>query len=302
MIEMETDRETSGSSRTPGNPERPQAARWDIPVLRARHGGPAERLARVFDGLHPAIIFVVAMLVGLAAVAVLSIGCGLLVTRVLEPAWGIGAADERVNVWLAAHRTSSRTDASLVGSIVAGGVVLPIVAGSIALVCAVVRKWRIAAFVVFALAVESASYRATTLVDHSHRPRVARLENLPVDASYPSGHTAASIAVYGGLVLLLTSRFTSAAFRASAWTFAVATVAFVATARMYRGMHHPLDVAGGVVVGIAAVIVLVFACRTAAAAAEAREGARSAGRSRSVSRSDSRSLCSRPRSVEKEIP
>ena len=46
-------------------------------------------------------------------------------------------------------------------------------------------------------------------------------------------------------------------------------VTFVALARMYRGMHHPLDVAGGVVVGIAAVIVLVFACRTAGAAAEA---------------------------------
>jgi membrane-associated phospholipid phosphatase len=44
-------------------------------------------------------------------------------------------------------------------------------------------------------------------------------------------------------------------------------------ARMYRGMHHPLDVAGGVVIGIVAVSVLVFACRTAGAAAEARDGA-----------------------------
>ena len=121
----------------------------------------------------------------------------------------------------------------------------------------------------FALGVESASYRATTLVVHSHRPRVARLENLPVNASYPSGHTAASIAVYGGLVLLLTSRFTSRVVRALAWTFVLAMVTFVAMSRMYRGMHHPLDVAGGVVVGIAAVIVLVFACRTAGAAAEA---------------------------------
>ena len=86
---------------------------------------------------------------------------------------------------------------------------LPIVVGTIALVCAVLRKWRIAAFVVFALAVESATYRATTLVVHSHRPRVVRLESLPVNASYPSGHTAASIAVYGGLALLLTSRFTN---------------------------------------------------------------------------------------------
>ena len=169
------------------------------------------------------------MLAGLAAIAALSIGSGFLVTRVVEPAWGIGAADERVNVWLAAHRTSARTDASLIGSIVAGGVVLPIVVGSIALVCAVLRKWRIAAFVVFALAVESAAYRATTLVVHSHRPRVVRLENLPVNASYPSGHTAASIAVYGGLVLLLTSRFTNRVFRAFAWTIAVAMVAFVAT-------------------------------------------------------------------------
>jgi membrane-associated phospholipid phosphatase len=269
----------SGSLMPAGHVNRPQDARWDIPVLRARQGGQAERFASVFRGLHPAIIFVVTMLVGLAAVAVFSIGCGFLVTRVLEPAWGIGAADERVNVWLATHRTTARTDASLLGSIVAGGVVLPIVAGSIALVGAVLRKWRIAAFVVFALAVESASYRATTLVVHSHRPRVARLENLPVNAAYPSGHTAASIAVYGGVILLLTSRFTGGAFRASAWTFAVAMVTFVAAARIYRGMHHPLDVAGGVVVGIAAVSVLVFACRTAGAAAESQKGARSASRS-----------------------
>src|SRR4029079_3169673 len=195
-----------------------------------------------FRRLHPAVVFAVVMLAGLAATAVLSICLGLLTTRVLEPAWGIGAAGERLNVWFAAHRTASRTDASLVGSIVAGGVVLPIVVGSIAFVCAVLRRWRIAAFLVFALGVESASYRATTLVVHSHRPQVARLENLPVNASYPSGHTAASIAVYGGLVLLLTSRFTSGAFRASAWTFALSMVAFVAMARMYRGMHHPLDV------------------------------------------------------------
>jgi membrane-associated phospholipid phosphatase len=55
-----------------------------------------------------------------------------------------------------------------------------------------------------------------------------------------------------------------------AWTLVLAMVTFVATSRMYRGMHHPLDVAGGLLVGIAALIVVVFACRTAGAAAEAR--------------------------------
>ena len=147
-----------------------------------------------------------------------------------------------------------------------------IVIGTIAFVCAVLRRWRIAAFLVFALGVESASYRLTTIVIHSHRPHVARLENLPVNASYPSGHTAASIAVYCGLALLITSRLRHGAARALVWTFAVAVVTFVALSRTYRGMHHPVDVAGGIVLGAVAVAVLVFACRTAGAAADARDG------------------------------
>ena len=252
------------------------ATSWNVPVLDSREGGWAERVAGLLAGLHPAVVFLVVVVAGLAVIAALSIAVGFFITRVVEPAWGIGSADERVNTWLAVHRTPARTHASLIGSIVAGGVVLPILVGSLALVCAILRKWRIAAFFVFALAVESATYRATTLVVHSHRPRVLRLERLPVNASYPSGHTAASLAVYCGLALLLTSVFTNRVFRIVTWTMAAAMVTFVATSRLYRGMHHPLDVAGGLFVGVAALIVVVFACRAAGAAADARtEGARS---------------------------
>jgi membrane-associated phospholipid phosphatase len=236
-------------------------------VLDPHEDGLSERLGALFGGGHPIVVFFVVTFAGLAAIAALSIGLGLLVTHVIETG-GIGAADERVNVWLATHRTPARTDASLVGSIIAGGFVLPVVAGVLALGAAVFRKWRLAAFFVLALAVESATYRVTTLVVHSHRPRVHRLESLPVNASYPSGHTAAAIAVYCGLALVITSRFKNDAVRALTWLSAVGIVAFVATARMYRGMHHPLDVAGGVVVGIAALCVLVLACRSAGAAAE----------------------------------
>jgi membrane-associated phospholipid phosphatase len=204
---------------------------------------------------------------GFVVIAAFSIGLGLLVTHVIETG-AIGAADERVNVWLAAHRTPTRTDASLIGSIIAGGVVLPIVAGVLALAAALFRKWRLVGFLVFALAVESATYRTTTFFVHSHRPRVHRLESLPVDASYPSGHTAAAIAVYCGLALLISSWVRNGAGQVMAWLLATGAVAFVATARMYRGMHHPLDVAGGIVVGIAALCVLVLASRSAGAAAE----------------------------------
>ena len=242
---------------------------WIVPVLEARSGSAPTRFAALLSRRHPVTVFLAAIVSGLALVAALSIGLGLLVTKVLVPAWGIGAADERVEVWLAAHRTASRGDASLIGSIIAGGVVLPIIAVVVALAFIALRHWRLAAFTILALGVESGSYRITTLVVHRNRPSVVRLEHLPVNASYPSGHTAASIAVYAGLVLLLTSKFRNTVVRIFAWTIAVALPVFVAWSRMYRGMHHPLDVAGGVVIGLAAVIVLVFACRAADAAATA---------------------------------
>lgn len=244
--------------------------RWTVPVLEARAESAPARFAARLSGHHAVIVFLAAIFSGLALVAALSIGLGLLVTKVVAPAWGIGAADERVEVWLAGHRTASLGDASLIGSILAGGVVLPIIAGVTLLTFLVLRHWRLAAFTLFALGVESGSYRLTTLAVHRHRPEVVRLENLPVNASYPSGHTAASIAVYAGLILLLTSKFKNSVFRGFAWTVAIALPVFVAWARMYRGMHHPLDVAGGVVVGVAALFVLVFASRAADAATTAR--------------------------------
>jgi membrane-associated phospholipid phosphatase len=265
IVELET--QISERTRV-GSASRRSTDLLSFPILDAK--GRAQVLAARFGTLHPALVFIIVMLAGLVAIALLSVGLGFLTTRVVERTAGIGAADERVNEWLSAHRTPSRTDVSVVGSIVAGGVVLPIVAGVVALVASVARHWRLAAFAVFSLAVESATYRATTLVVHAHRPTVPRLEHLPVNASYPSGHTAAAIAVYGGLGLLLTSRFDNPGFRVFAWTIVLAIVTFVATARMYRGMHHPLDVAGGIVVGIAALTVVVLACRTAGASAEGR--------------------------------
>jgi undecaprenyl-diphosphatase len=98
------------------------------------------------------------------------------------------------------------------------------------------------------------------------------LESLPVNASYPSGHTAAAIAVYGGLALLITSRISSLAPRVFIWLIAVAIPVYVAFARMYRGMHHPLDVLGGVVIGIAALTAMVLVSRATGSAAADRDG------------------------------
>jgi membrane-associated phospholipid phosphatase len=252
-----------------------QDDRQTVPVLVARPGGVAERFADAVGSRHPAVVFTLALLGGFLLLAAASILLALFVVQVLVSGAGLGleGADESFNDTLAQHRSGTLTTISEIGSQVGGAPVLPILVGIIAIVCAALRRWRIAAFAVFVLAVESATYRITSIVVPRDRPSVPRLEHLEFDASYPSGHTAASIAVYSGLVLLLTTRFTSSLSKALAWTGAILLTTFVALSRMYQGMHHPLDVAGGVLVGIGAILVLLFACRAAGAAGERRSRA-----------------------------
>ena len=256
-----------------------------IPALAARPGGLAERFAGRVGRHHPVGVFFAALISGFAVLAALTILLGLLVTDVLLPINAVGSADNSFVESLAADRTPLLTDVSAVGTAVGGAPVLPILVGLIAIVCAFMRRWLIAAFAAFVLSVESATYRVSSLVVPRERPSVHRLEDLPADASYPSGHTAASIAVYAGLVLLLTSRLTDRRARIAAWAFAVLLPLFVAMSRMYRGMHHPLDVASGVLIGIGAIAVLLFACRSASCAhrspAAERTSAR-AGRTRTA--------------------
>ena len=69
----------------------------------------------------------------------------------------------------------------------------------------------------------------------------------------------------------LTSRIRNRVAQVAIWAVAIAIPIFVALARMYRGMHHPLDIAGGVLVGVAVVAAMVLVCRAAGHAAAARE-------------------------------
>jgi membrane-associated phospholipid phosphatase len=249
-------------------------ARWErgrpalaFPVLDKEPGRLGRRLATLPGEGHPVWTYVCGILISFAVIACLSIVAGLVVTRALVHVHAVASDDGSPVGFLARHRSSGLTEASLVGSIMAGGVVLPVIAGVAALVALVGKHWRLAGFLLFALAVESGSYRATTLFVHRDRPEVHRLEKLPVDASFPSGHTAASIAVYCGIALLLTSRIANRGARVAIWLVAALIPVFVAFSRMYRGMHHPIDVAGGVIIGIAALSALVLVTRAAGSAA-----------------------------------
>jgi undecaprenyl-diphosphatase len=263
--------------------EQTQDDSWATGPLRARPGGPAERFADRIGLRHPVAVFFAALFSAFAVLIAVSLAVGFVLTHVLLDAGGLGlaSADEGAIREIVKDRSGSLDTLSAIGSTVGGAPVLPILVGLVAIVCAFQRRWRIAAFAVFVLSIESATYRVTSLVLPRQRPHVARLEDLPANASYPSGHTAASIAVYAGLVFLLVSGAGNRTVRAIGWVAAIVLPVFVAMSRMYRGMHHPLDVAGGILIGVGAMMVLLFACRAAgvvahAPARESRTGERQA--------------------------
>jgi undecaprenyl-diphosphatase len=202
------------------------------------------------------------------------IGIGLYVTKVLLAIPGFGRADDQVPLWLADHRTPFWTDVSAVGSAIAGGSVIVPLIGLTALALVIARRWRMASFIVQAGLAEALAYAVTVALVHRPRPPVTQLDNYNLSHSFPSGHVAASIAVYGALALLLTAHFRTAWVRVPAWTVVVAIPMVVAWSRMYRGEHHPSDVAAGVVMGLGALGVALFAARTARATAWLRAASR----------------------------
>jgi undecaprenyl-diphosphatase len=243
-----------------------EAAESPCPLLEPAEGGLAERFAhRVGDG-HPVRVFLAAIVSGYLLLVAFMIGLGFLLTKVLLHIGGLSAWDEHVNVWLADHRTPTLVDLSWLGSTFAGGLVIPVVVGIMLVFFALGKHWRLMAFTLFVICVESGTYRATSLVVHRDRPDVHRLESLPVNASYPSGHTAATLALYGGLLILLASRVHSTAVRLVLWALVLALPAWVAWSRMLRGMHHPTDTAAAVIMGALALLVTIFAARAAGAA------------------------------------
>lgn len=231
----------------------------------------AERFAEIVGPGHPIRVFLAAVLGGYALLVGLTIAAGFLLTRVLLSIDAVSSADERISRWLERERTPTLVDLSWIGSTLAGGVVIPVLVGCLLVLFLVFRHWRLAAFTLFVICVESGTYRATTLVVHRDRPDVDRLESLPVDASFPSGHTAASVALLGGLLLVLASRIENIALRSALWIAALAIPAFVIWSRMLRGMHHATDVTAGVLMGIGALVIVVFAARAAGAAAAQRD-------------------------------
>ncbi|MFH0176479.1 diacylglycerol kinase family protein [Streptomyces cacaoi] len=187
----------------------------------------------------------------------LMVGLGLLITGPARGLWPMTVEDD-VNEGLEHARTGTLTTVSFLGS--EAGNTLTVIAVTV-LACAGLiliprlPMWRQAAFLAVAVSLQSLVFLVITESVDRHRPEVHRLDASPPTSSYTSGHTGAATALYGGLAVLALSRLRGPWRRIVGGLLLLVPV-LVAVARLYRGMHHPTDVVGGLVNGSLSLLIV----------------------------------------------
>ncbi|WP_443070697.1 diacylglycerol kinase family protein [Streptomyces sp. NBC_01601] len=182
--------------------------------------------------------------------AVLMIGLGFLITGPARHLWPM-TAEDGVNRGLERVRTSTLTTLSSVGSEL--GNTLTVIGVTLAACLAMLLiprlpMWRQASFLALAVSLQSLVFLVVTIAVDRQRPDVHRLDGSLPTSSYTSGHTGAATAVYGGLAVLALSRVRGPWRRVLAAVLLLLPVV-VGLSRLYRGMHHPTDVVGGMING-----------------------------------------------------
>jgi undecaprenyl-diphosphatase len=184
---------------------------------------------------------------------------GLLLTHVLDGS--VGRWDNHVNRWFVTQRTGWANGVSSVASFMLDTVPVVAVAACAVLILVLLHHRRAALVLVFGLGLEITVFLSVTYPVARPRPDVPRLSSTPSTSSFPSGHTAAAVVLYGGIALVIHYLSRRRPVRVAAWGVAVSIVLIVAVSRVYRGMHHPSDVMIGAVYGAGCLWVAVLAVR-----------------------------------------
>ena len=154
--------------------------------------------------------------------------------------------DRRLERWVVGHRVGWLNDVVVgLSRIGAWGLVWIVLALALAV------AWRRPRLVLVVAAADLLADLAATGLKHAvgrERPHTDHLVHLPSDPSFPSGHAATSFAC--ALVLA------AAAPRLAAPLLLLATA--IALSRLYVGVHYPLDVLGGAVLGLGVATALLL--------------------------------------------
>jgi membrane-associated phospholipid phosphatase len=199
------------------------------------------------------------VLVMVAVLYAVMVGLGLLITKVADDTWPL-TVEDNVNEDLADGRTQDMND---VTHMLSGfGETIAIVAAL--LVVAVflriaLKRWTESIFLVLAVSAQALIFLFTTMVIDRQRPDVGQLDDSPPTSSFPSGHAGAATALFIGSALLVSIHLRRRWLKILSVALLIAVPVLVAYARLYRGMHHPSDIAGSVINGLACVSIAAVA-------------------------------------------
>ncbi|SEL97902.1 undecaprenyl-diphosphatase [Blastococcus sp. DSM 46786] len=195
------------------------------------------------------------LLVAAAALSVVLIALGLLVTGVLGGT-GLGRFDRAVVDAFVEARTPPLTDVTAAVERLSGTamvIALPLTLAVLAL--AITGSWRPVVFLLVTVAGELGIYFVVSRTVDRARPTVADLTSgLPTAASWPSGHVAAAAALYGALAALVLT-LARGRWRWAVLAVPVLVVPAAALSRIYTAAHYPTDVLAGAVLGTVWVLV-----------------------------------------------
>jgi len=154
--------------------------------------------------------------------------------------------DHAIPHWFAAQRTATLNHWSLIASNLGATQDILIVSVVTCVVfIALTRHWRPVIFLAVVMLGELAAFLTIAAIVKRPRPDVPHLDsNLPTSA-FPSGHMAATTCLYVGIAILVIGH------ARGWWRYlflipAIVMPVLIATARMYRGEHHPTDILASV--------------------------------------------------------
>jgi membrane-associated phospholipid phosphatase len=214
---------------------------------------------------HPLLSGAVTVLIGYLMLTVVLIAAGLLITHPLRHS--VGTWDEHVNSWFARHRDSAGNRLSSDFTFLANTPGIAVIAALAAVITLLLRRARLAVMLLVALATELTVFLAVNYAVGRPRPHVSHVASTPSTYSWPSGHVAATLTLYGGIALIVAALTARPVLRVAAWLVAVGLVVCVALSRVYEGEHHPTDVLAGLLLGMGALWVANRAIKAWQAAA-----------------------------------
>jgi undecaprenyl-diphosphatase len=187
-----------------------------------------------------------------AALFVLLCGIGWLLSRPFYAASQFGHSDLTADSRLAKARTPWLEHVTYwITQVAQTRTVIVLALLAVIALFLVARRWQQPLFVAATLFGEVVIFLLVTLVVKRHRPTVPELDPAPPTSSYPSGHTAAAVAMYGALAVVVWRTHWERVLRVAVVVLLFLVPLAVAFSRVYRGMHFPTDVlAGGLLGGL----------------------------------------------------